>query len=148
MNTTRKHLAVFLAALIFLPSVFQAADSQLSIPGVAQSILEGDGYRFFSFTADESVPLLLTATLDKDATKILDIPASNEMVLTIKLGKGNIVQAIHAYYAGGSAARTYGKGYHELNFSTVYSSNPIEIGEPFLTLRSPEHYLVFTLSKQ
>jgi len=148
MNAILQSLVVLLTALVFIPSVVRADGAERLIPGVAQSILEGEGYRLFSFTADEAAPLQLTATLDGQSTKILDILSSKEVVLAIKLGKENLVEAIHVHFTGGSAIRKFGSGFHELSFTTVYFSNPIQEGTPFLTLRSKEHDLEFRLAKK
>lgn len=148
MNTIRKHLGVVLMILLFLPSALHAEGSQLSIPKVAQSILEADGYRFFTFTTDDPVPLLLTATLDDQSIEIMEIRASKEVVLAIKLGKENILQAIHAYYVGGSETHSFGSGYGDLTFTTVSFSNPIELAKPFMTLRSPNHSIAFQVTKK
>jgi len=148
MNTIRKHLSIVLPVLLFLPSALHAEDSQLSIPRVAQSILESDGYRFFTFSTDEPVPLLLTATLDDQSIEIMQIRASKEIVLAIKLGKENTLQAIHAYYTGGSETHSFGSGYGDLTFSSVSFSSPIELAKPFMTLRSPNHSIVFQVIKK
>lgn len=148
MNRILQKAAVILAVLSLLPIVLHAEDDGPLVSRVAQSILEGEGYRLFSFSSDEPTPLILTATLDGQVTKILDIPPSKEIVFAFKLGKENRIEAVHAHYTGGSAIRRYGSGFHELTFTTLHSLNPIQEGTSFLTLRSKEHALEFKLIKE
>lgn len=147
MNTRRK-VSVLLAAVTLLPFVLHAAEDGPLVSRVAQSILEGEGFRLFSFSSAQPAPLFLTATLDGQVIKILDIPPSKEIVLAFKLGKENRVEAVHAHFTGGSAIRRYGSGFHDLTFTTLHSLNPIQEGTAFLTLRSEGHVLEFQLTKK
>lgn len=148
MHSAHRRLILFLAASLLIPLVSQAADNALSIPNVAQKILEDEGYRFFNFSSDAPVPLLLTATLDDRAVETFEIRPSKDVVLAIKLGDGNRVQAVRLYYAAGSEVRRYAAGLGETTFMTVGFSNPIEIDKPFLFLKSPQSSLEFKLSKK
>ena len=148
MITARNQLLLFLTAFFFVPAVLLAGDGALSIPKVAQRILEEDGYKFFNFTTDEPAALVLTVTLNGRVAGTFDIRPSKEVVLAIKLGEANIVQAIHIYYASGSEVRRYAGGLGEVAFTTVIFSNPIEIDKPFLMLKSAKDSLVFKVLRK
>lgn len=141
----RKHLLILGLILCGPTPLLPAQEKSLTVPQVAEAILKQDGFSFFTLTVDEPTALRLMMSRNGVDSEIFSIPATKELILAVKRSKDGVISEVHAYTPGRSMSTRSKNGLSQQSYTTSSSSTPIELGQPFLTLRSPTDKLTLTV---